>query len=311
MSKEQYILFKTNIMRQAAQEYASLRLNKHDPDTRPRHTEQLQYNVDLMFAASPELQMLCEQYGYPLYAIFNAQEVRDKDGKNVWKSNKEAHENNMAGLANGVTLWGLGISAIYPYSDDAFIPEGMSFGQAIQDQQRLLNGHWGIRPEAYGTGVDTDPLSLHRLLIEQHMSEYEKLGRRPDLTDSNTPLGTLRHETSHNIHSGAVARALLDVLENPSIENREKYALLTLLFKPNWQAAFAASAGNSKKVQMMYDQAVSDYAATSPSEWFAETLSAALSPSEKTRSLLNSNHRGILAIALPELREYLIEGDWP
>jgi hypothetical protein len=311
MSKEQYVLFKTNIMRQVAQEYASLRLNKHDPDTRPRHTEQLQYNVDLMFAASPELQMLCEQYGYPLYAIFNAQEVRDKDGKNVWKSNKEAHENNMAGLANGVTLWGLGISAIYPYSDDAFIPEGMSFGQAIQDQQRLLNGHWGIRPEAYGTGVDTDPLSLHRLLIEQHMSEYEKLGRRPDLTDSNTPLGTLRHETSHNVHSGAVARALLDVLENPSIENREKYALLTLLFKPSWQAAFAASAGNSKQVQMMYDQAVSDYAATSPAEWFAETLSAALSPSEKTRSLLNFNHRGILAIALPELREYLIEGDWP
>jgi DNA-binding CsgD family transcriptional regulator len=311
MSKEQYIAFKTNEIRQMGQQYASNRLNKQDPDTRPRHIEQLQHNVDLMFAASPELQMLCEQYGYPLYAIFNAQEVRDKDGKNVWKPNTEAHENNMAGLANGVTLWGLGISAIYPYSDDAFIPEGMPFGQAIQDPRRLLNGHWGIRPESYGTGVDTDPMSLHRLLIEQHMNQYEKLGRRPDITDVNTPLGTLRHETSHNIHSGAVARALLDVLENPSIENREKYALLTLLFKPNWQSAFAASAGNSKQVQMMYDQAVSDYAASSPPEWFAETLSAALSPSEKTRSLLNFNHRGILAIALPELREYLIEGDWP
>jgi DNA-binding NarL/FixJ family response regulator/Mor family transcriptional regulator len=311
MSKEQYIAFKTNEIRQMGQQYASNRLNKQDPDTRPRHIEQLQHNVDLMFAASPELQMLCEQYGYPLYAIFNAQEVRDKDGKNVWKPNTEAHENNMAGLANGVTLWGLGISAIYPYSDDAFIPEGMPLGQAIQDPRRLLNGHWGIRPESYGTGVDTDPMSLHRLLIEQHMNQYEKLGRRPDITDVNTPLGTLRHETSHNIHSGAVARALLDVLENPSIENREKYALLTLLFKPNWQSAFAASAGNSKQVQMMYDQAVSDYAASSPPEWFAETLSAALSPSEKTRSLLNFNHRGILAIALPELREYLIEGDWP
>jgi len=311
MSKEQYIAFKTNEMRQIAQQYASRRLNKYDPDTRPRHLEQLQHNVDLMFAASPELQMLCEQYGYPLYAIFNAQEVRDKDGKPVWKPNAEAHEKNMPGTVNGITLMGLSISAIHPYSDDAFIPEGMLFGQAIQDQRRLLNGHWGIRPEAYGTGVDTDPLSLHKLLIEQHMSEYEKLGRRPDLTDSNTPLGTLRHETSHSIHSGMLARALLDVLENPSIETRERYALLSLMLKPNWQAAIAASAGSSKQVQMMYDQAVSDYAASSPPEWFAETLSAALSPSEKTRALLNFNHRGILAFAIPELRKYLIEGDWP
>lgn len=311
MTKEQYVAFKIAEVRQRAQEYVSGRLNKYNPDRNPNHLRQLQHNVDVMFAASPELQMLCETYGYPVYAIFKAQPVLNKDGKQVWVDNTEAHEKNMPGTGNGVTIMAAGISAIHPYSDDAFIPEGMSLGEAISDQRRMLNGHWGITPEAYGTGQDSDPMSMHVQLIDMHLDGYAKSGRRPDLTDANSPLGTLRHETSHAIHQGALTRALLDVLENPTDENRERYALLSILVKPNWQAAFSSAAGRTKLVHLMYTDAVSDYAASSPPEWLAETLSAALSPSRKTRGLLNYNHRAILALLFPELREYLVEGDWP
>lgn len=310
MTKEQYIASQINAERQRGEEFASSRLNKYDPDMNPHHLRQLQHNVDIMFAASPELQMLCDTYGYPLFAIFKNVNVRDKDGKPVYVPARDAIEKNMDGASKGTTLMALGISAIQPsQGDDSFIPVGVSPKEALNNTRRLFYGTWGVPAENYDFFNNGSPLDLHNLLIDNHMSEYK--GRRPDILEAKTPLGVLRHETSHAIHSAAVAQALLAQLENPSEENRERHALLSLLMKPSWQAAFASSAGKSGMIQLMYTDSVSDYAASAPPEWLAETLMASLSPNKSVRGLLNFNHRAILAMAFPELRPYIVEGDWP
>ena len=306
MTKAQYLAMVNAEQQIQAREYISKKLNNYAPDFNPWHLEQLRNNVETMYLSSPELQILSETYGYPQFSIFRSQMILDKDGKPKFVTNEEANKNPEA--TAGVTLMYAGISAVMPYGDDAFIQKGEKIADALQDRKRRIGGNWGLSPEYLMEKFPEDPFELITSSTDMVMDAVMRTGPRPWNIDQGHPIGTIRHETSHSIHAGALAKATLDMQTNPTQEVKDAYSLLSLFNKKDWQTAALV---DMMFVRMMMNSSVSDYASTSPPEWLAETLSAALSPSRKTRALVAFNHRAILARAFPELYEYLVEKDWP
>jgi hypothetical protein len=298
MTKAQYLAMVNAEQQIQAREYISKKLNNYAPDFNPWHLEQLRNNVETMYLSSPELQILSETYGYPQFSIFRSQMILDKDGKPKFVTNEEANKNPEA--TAGVTLMYAGISAVMPYGDDAFIQKGEKIADALQDRKRRIGGNWGLSPEYLMEKFPEDPFELITSSTDMVMDAVMRTGPRPWNIDQGHPIGTIRHETSHSIHAGALAKATLDMQTNPTQEVKDAYSLLSLFNKKDWQTAALV---DMMFVRMMMNSSVSDYASTSPPEWLAETLSAALSPSRKTRALVAFNH--------PELYEYLVEKDWP
>lgn len=311
MTKAQYIAYLNTEHRIQAQDHLTRVLNKYSPEMNDNHLRQLRYNLEFMFASSPQLQKLCEVYGYPQYAIFTKQQIFDKTGKASFVTTKEATEKNMPGIGRGVTLMNAGISAILPFGDDAFLENdgGPVLPALSRNEKRLKYGEWGIAPESYLNFESDDPLAFHKELVDDYIARYRAAGKRMDNVEKFGPIGTLRHETSHSIHASALAKAMLDVLADPSNkEKKERLALLSVFNKMSWEFAMSA---DRELTTMMIQNPISDYAATTPPEWLAETLSAALSPYSSTRALIGFNHRAILALAFPELKDYLVDSDWP
>jgi DNA-binding NarL/FixJ family response regulator len=292
-----------------AQAYVSKRLNNYAPDFNPLHLQQMQYNVEMMYLASPELYLLAEAYGHPQFAILTSQEIIGKDGKPQFFPNSEVNAKNMPGAASGVTLMASGISAILPVDGTAFIPRGAVVNDVLKDPKLVLNGHWGLNPEFFIDRYPDDPLTMIKYYTEALMAQRMSNHSRPALIDEGSPVTTLRHEASHSIHNNALAKAVRENAADPkNVQAADALVVLSLLNRPSWQSAAGIDLAF---VNMMLKESVSDYAASSPPEWLAETLSAALSPSRVTRDLLSFNQRAILAIAFPELSNYLTGSVWP
>jgi len=309
MTKAQYIAMVNAEQRISAETYLSKRLNNYAPDFNPWHLQQLQYNIEMMYMASPEMYLLANTYGFPQFAIFSAQEITGADGKPKFFPNSEVRAQNMPGAGNGVTLMNSSISAILPVGSSSFIPKGAQVNDALQDPELLLRGHWGISPEFFIDRFPDDPLSMitryTEVLATQRMSKFS----RPAVIDEGSPVTVLRHEASHSIHNNALAKAKLDIEADPKNQDaQDAHVILSLLNKPSWQSAAGI---DLSFVNMMLKDSVSDYAASSPPEWLSETLTAALSPSRVTRNLLSFNQRAILARAFPELSNYLTGSTWP
>jgi hypothetical protein len=259
-----------------------------------------------MYLSSPEMQILADVYGYPQFAIFRSQESLDKNSVAKYITNEEADKTGLAAL--GVTLMAAGISGIMPYSDDAFIQKGEKIVDALANTKRRVGGAWGISPEILIDRFGDDPFEMITGSTDALLNIVQQNSPKPWVIDQGHPLSTVRHEASHAIHAGALAKAALDMESNPTQEMKDAHSLLSLFNKKDWQTAALV---DRLFVQMMMNSSISEYADTGPSEWLAETLSAALSPSKKTRALIGFNHRAILARAFPELYEYLVEKDWP
>jgi len=309
MSKAEYLAMVNAEQIVDAQTYVSKRLNNYAPDFNPLHLQQMQYNVEMMYLASPELYLLAEAYGHPQFAILTSQEIIGKDGKPQFFPNSEVNAKNMPGAASGVTLMASGISAILPVDGTAFIPRGAVVNDVLKDPKLLLNGHWGVSPEFFINRYPDDPLTMIKYYTEALTAQRMSKHPRPALIDEGNPVTTLRHEASHSIHNNALAKAVRDSAADPkNTQAAESLVVLSLLNRPSWQSAAGIDLAF---VNMMLKESVSDYAASSPPEWLAETLSAALSPSRVTRDLLSFNQRAILAIAFPELSNYLTGSVWP
>lgn len=308
MTKAQYIAMVNAEQISQAQEYISRRLNNYSPDFNPWHLQQLQHNVETMYLSSPQMQVLADAYGYPQFAIFRSQEIIDKDSKPKFVPNEEAYKDPKGIAANGTTLMYAGVSGIMPYGNDAFIQKGEKIADALSDRVRRATGHWGLSPEYLLKTFEDDPFQMINLTTEAITDVAIKRSGRPWVIDEGHPVSPLRHEASHAIHASALAKASLDMRSNPTADVKDAHSLLSIFNKKDWESAALV---DRLFAQMMMNGAISDYASTGPAEWLAETLSAAISPSRKTRNLVSFNHRAILARAFPELYSYLVEGDWP
>ena len=309
MSKAEYVAMVNAEQRMEAEIYVSKRLNNYAPDFNPWHLQQMQYNVEMMYLASPQMYVLAETYGFPQYAILTAQEIIGKDGKPNFFPNSEVRAQKMPGEASGISLMHSGISAILPVDGSEFIPKDTKVNDALQNQALLLNGHWGVSPEFFINAFPDNPLNVITRYTEAVAARRMSKSPRPAVIDEGSPITVLRHEASHIMHNNALAKVNLDIQADPNSQTaKEAQVILSLLMKNSWQNAAAV---DLQFVNMMLKDSVSDYAASSPPEWLAETLTAALSPSRVTRNLLSFNHRAILATAFPELSDYLTGSEWP
>lgn len=309
MSKAEYVAMVKAEQRIEAEIYVSKRLNNYAPDFNPLHLQQMQYNVEMMYLASPQMYVLAKAYGFPQFAILTAQEIIGKDGKPNFFPNSEVRAQKMPGEARGISLMHSGISAILPIDGSEFIPKGAKVNDALQNQALLLNGHWGVTPEFFINAFPDNPTSVITRYTEAVAARQMSKWPRPSIIDEGSPVTLLRHEASHITHNYALAKAKIDMQADPTNQTaKEAHVILSLLNKNSWQNAAAV---DLQFVNMMLKDSVSDYAASSPPEWLAETLTAALSPSRVTRNLLSFNHRAILATAFPELSNYLTGSVWP
>lgn len=301
MSEKQYLDFIKASRSAEAAEFLSQNLNPYNPDFTPNHIRQLAHNVSLTLTISPGLKQLLDEYGYPIYGIFLSQRV---DGKFI--PNEEAFKLPEVKAARGLSIMQLGVSAVLPIGKEDFI-QSEDANSVPSDNRTRFDGHWGINPSVYISNWDGEGEFSPLYEDAKRIAEVSQAAQdRVFFVDSGSPAGIIRHETMHSVHYGALVSALKKYTQNPADKNAEDaYKFLAALVKAGgWQAI------PDYLRKMMIDNAVSSYALTSPVEWFAETLSASMSPNDFTRRMVTPEARSFLATVLPEMADYFTKGRW-